>query len=485
MAAVCRDPVFILTASRSGSTLLRFILDTHPDFACPPETMIAAACVPLLRSWDIMENAASGQQRLVSEPAQLPPEAIELVRDVVDRLYGRYLARRGKPRWCDKSLDSILSAELLAEVYPQARFVCLYRHCMDVIASGAEACPWGVSRFGFDPFVAQNPGNTVAAIGGYWAEWATMMLAFEQSRPDRCIRIRYEDLANAPEEEAARLLTFLGAEPVPGITAACFQTPHEGDGPGDEKIWFTTKVGTETIGRGVKVPADALPGPLREQINTALDQLGYRAVDQDWNNLPGPVDPRSPDTVSPRRTGEEPAAGRERAATPPVVRSLQERIRSNAEADPSRPVTRWPAVAGQTVTLVVADDGRSEQLNWTFPRLPADADDAGHADADDAGRRAGTNGAAAGSGPVATMSDPVATMIAGQAIWQALLDGRANMITEIRHGRLRCINRRDAHRVRSDEVHAVAWLLGLAQVPLAHQAENDPPRSIRHPAGMT
>jgi hypothetical protein len=50
-----------------------------------------------------------------------------------------------------------------------------------------------------------------------------------------------------------------------------------------------------------------------------------------------------------------------------------------------------------------------------------------------------------------------------------LLDGTANVITEIRNGRLRCLNKRDGHRVRSDEVHAIAWLLGLAQVPLTRQ----------------
>ena len=32
-----QSPVFILTTSRSGSTLVRFILDSHPDLACPPE----------------------------------------------------------------------------------------------------------------------------------------------------------------------------------------------------------------------------------------------------------------------------------------------------------------------------------------------------------------------------------------------------------------------------------------------------------------
>ena len=64
----------------------------------------------------------------------------------------------------------------------------------------------------------------------------------------------------------------------------------------------------------------------------------------------------------------------------------------------------------------------------------------------------------------------MATVIADAAIWQSVLDGQANVITELRHGRLRCLNRRDAYRLRSDEVHALAWLLGLAQVPLTHAA---------------
>lgn len=452
MTQPCRNPVFILTASRSGSTLLRFILDTHPEIACPPETMITAACVPLLRSWDILEHAGEGQQRLVTAPPGLPPEAAELVRDTLDRVFGRYLDRRGKPRWCDKSLDSVLAAELLAEVYPEAKFVCLYRHCMDVVASGIEACPWGVSRFGFDPFVAQHPGNNVAAIANYWVEWATMLLAFEQSKPDRSYRLRYEDLAAAPEEEAAKLLEFLEAAPMPGITSACFGAPHEGDGPGDEKIWFTTKVSTETLGRGVKVPGDALPGPLRAQVNEALANLGYREVGPEWNNVPGPVDPRLPGSgpgtgPTVKATAGVPRANRSQdwhGST--VLAALGDRIREH-EQDRRLVSELWPAVGGRIIMLVVADDDGFDDLTVTFPAVSeSDVVSAGDSRTDD---------------------EAVATFIAEPLVWQELLDGHANMITDIRHGRLRCINRRDTHRVRSDEVHAIACLLGLAQVPLA------------------
>jgi hypothetical protein len=471
----CRDPVFILTASRSGSTLLRFILDTHPDFACPPETMITAACVSLLQSWDILENAGSGAQRLVTEPARLPDQALDTVRDTVDRLYASYLARRGRPRWCDKSLDSLYNAELLAQLYPQARFVCLYRHCMDVIASGAEVCPWGVSRFGFDAYVARHPGNTVAAIGNYWADCVGAMLHFEDRQPGRCHRVRYEDLVTAPEEVTADLLSFLGAAPMPGITATCFSTPHDGDGPGDEKIWFTTKVSAETIGRGVKVPADALAGPMRAEINDALANLGYRPVAEDWNDATGPLDPRLPASIK-TAAGVASANGSTAAGWPvpegetsgAVLGALEERMRCQDAADPDTPVDRWPSLAGRTVTLVVTDEGaRHGELSWTFPASKLDPRRADSGDVHQGGE-AGQAGEPLNSDE--GDAEPVATMIAAPQVWRALLDGQANMITEIRTGRLRCVNKRDAYRVRSDEVHAVGWLLGLAQVPLARQA---------------
>jgi hypothetical protein len=144
------------------------------------------------------------------------------------------------------------------------------------------------------------------------------------------------------------------------------------------------------------------------------------------------------------------------------VQALEAGIQSRVPGE--TPSVWWPAVAGQTITLVVADDGRSSELNVTFPqRAPADGNPAGP-DADGSDREAATNGAGPG---------PVATMIATSRVWQAILDGTANMIVEIRAGRLRCVNRRDTHRVRSDEVHAIAWLLGLAQVPLVRDEDGE------------
>src|SRR5580693_2077788 len=104
------------------------------------------------------------------------------------------LAREGKSRYCDKSLGAAPQARLLLQVWPGARFICLYRHPMDVIASGLEASPWGLTGFGFDRYAAQSPANAVLALARFWADHTAAIQAVEARYPDRCHRVRYEDL---------------------------------------------------------------------------------------------------------------------------------------------------------------------------------------------------------------------------------------------------------------------------------------------------
>jgi protein-tyrosine sulfotransferase len=450
-AQPCRAPVFILTASRSGSTLLRFILDSHPDLACPAETSVASMCAQVARTWDILENTDADSARLVDDAAVLAPEAITAVRDAADRVFGRYLRHRGKPRWCDKSLDSFQHAELILQIYPEARFICLYRHCMDVIASAVEICPWGLHRFGFDPFVAQHPGNSVAAVGSYWLATVQAILAFEEKHPDSCHRVRYEDLVTSPEQTAAAIFSFLGAEQVPGITRHCFEAPHDGNGPGDEKIWFSSEVTAESLGRGVQVPAAALPPPIQQPINEVLGKLDYRAIDVQWNAAVGRVDPRAHlDAATVAANGH---ATRRRPELVATAEAINDRIRSRADTELHKINARWPAMAGKTVSLIVQSaDGEHEELSWNF-RPPPD--------------HAAGQAADASSEPADDSDGPVATIIADPAAWRSLLSGEANLVSEMTAGRLRCINRRDGHRIRSDELHAVATLLGLSRIPVA------------------
>ncbi len=361
----CESPVFVLTASRSGSTLLRFILDSHPRLACPPETSIAAACAQLSLSCDVLEHA-DDETRALDAPVAVGPEALAAVRDVVGRAYDSYLGRRGKQRWCDKSLDNFQYTDLITQLYPDAKFICLYRHCMDVVASAVEACPWGLHRFGLDAFAAQNVGNSVAAVGSYWMSTVQAILDFEERHPEACYRVRYEDLVSAPEETAAGIFSFLAEAQVPGITTECFDIPHEGNGSGDEKLWFTSGVSADSMGRGVVVPADALPEGLRLAINGALAKLGYRTVEGDWNSAPGATDPRAAAVpgdatagASDASPGDADASASE--ATRAAAAALADRIAASGAGRANQIVRRWPALAGQTIRIVVANSAQDRQ----------------------------------------------------------------------------------------------------------------------------
>lgn len=505
----CESPVFVLTASRSGSTLLRFILDSHPRLACPPETSIAAACAQLSLSCDVLEHA-DDETRALDAPVAVGPEALAAVRDVVGRAYDSYLGRRGKQRWCDKSLDNFQYTDLITQLYPEAKFICLYRHCMDVVASAVEACPWGLHRFGLDAFAAQNVGNSVAAVGSYWMSTVQAILDFEERHPEACYRVRYEDLVSAPEETAAGIFSFLGEAQVPGITTECFDIPHEGNGSGDEKLWFTSGVSADSVGRGVVVPADALPEGLRLAINGALAKLGYRTVEGDWNSAPGATDPRAaavpgdmarggmvaggtghdgtghdgtahdgtaPGDATAGASDASPGSADASAseATRAAAAALADRIAASGAGRANQVVRRWPALAGQTIRIVVANSAQDRQtLTWTVPAGEAgEAGANGHSPAGGVRHPQPAGGTAYGTANGNGTAAGPTTLIASPVTWAALLDGTTNAVTELTAGRLRCVNIRDKHRIRSDELHAFAWLLGMARTPLT-RSESDP-----------
>jgi len=342
------DPVFVLCNGRSGSTLLRFVLDAHPDLACPPETNLPGLCAQLATVWSLIEGAPLAANR-GDEPPEIPEAAISGVRETMDRMVGSYLARRGKKRYCDKSLGTARYAELLLRVYPEARFICVYRHPMDVIASGVEACPWGLNGYGFDPYIAATPGNMVMALASFWADNVRTTLAVEERLGDACFRLRYEDLVADPEVTAAAIFEFLNLPVVPGISQACFSAERERFGPGDHKIWYTSTISADSVGRGWSVPAGMIAPPLLAAVNEMAGRLGYLVVDGDWGTTEPPADLRSPSyrnrpaltpaSEPPSRTGTPARPSEDRQ--PPTGRSVH-------SGWAPRCVTGWPLPSART-----------------------------------------------------------------------------------------------------------------------------------------
>lgn len=262
-------PTFIACAARSGSTLLRFLVDAHPDMACPPETDVALVARRTLLS----------ATALYGPGAASDPAVLDLARRTVEELLAPFVAAAGAARWCDKSLTNADHLGTLAAVWPDAHFVLLHRHCMDVVASAVEASPWGLTGYGLEAYAATNPSNSVAALSRYWVDRTTQLLDFESRHPDRCLRLTYEDLVADPETAMARVWALLEVDPLPDAATAAFRAPHVGTGSGDFKIWYTDRIEPGSVGRGRRVPAHLVPAPMLDIVNRLLAQLGYEPVD--------------------------------------------------------------------------------------------------------------------------------------------------------------------------------------------------------------
>ncbi len=450
------EPVFVLCHGRSGSTLLRFLLDAHPELACPPETNLPALCAQLATVWSLIEGAPLSANR-GDEPPEIPEAAIAGIRHMMDLMVGSYLGRKKKRRYCDKSLGTARFADLLMRVYPQARFICLYRHPMDVIASGIEACPWGLSGFGFDPYIAETPGNVVLALARFWADNAALELAVEERFPGQCHRVRYEDLVTGPERTAAGIFSFLGAGPAPGVSTTCFSSERERSGPGDYKIWRTSHITGDSVGRGWSVPATMIAPPVLETVNELAGKLGYLPVDGTWGTsappsdlrvTSAPADTTGISTTSPAASNGAPViprAGADAEARPPAGTCpgpLGSQLRAGLDAAKTGPAGNWgPHGAENFVAVAIpARPGASTEY-WLVDK------------------KAGTVTAAGREAQEKSAWDIVGSADA----WERVIHHDLNLNVALLSCQLRYCDESDAGPVAADtRLRILAHLLGIA-----------------------
>jgi protein-tyrosine sulfotransferase len=263
-------PVFILSCERSGSTLLRYLLDAHPEICSPGELALGHLLRDLQRV--VMRTLARVVPGSEDERSAFTRREI---RRIVEGIMDRYAAGRGKRIWCDKTPSNLFSLAEIDATFPDARYVCLYRQSLDVVQSCLD-----VSRFGFmhglAEYVERNPRNVVAALLESWAEKTAVILRFEESHPSRCFRVCYEGLVNDPEPTLDGLFEFLGLQWDRSLLDHALTDPHD-TGGGDPKIRRTSKIERDRVGNGARLRArlDTVPEGIVGKITELHLELGY------------------------------------------------------------------------------------------------------------------------------------------------------------------------------------------------------------------
>ena len=210
------------------------------------------------------------------------------VRTIVDEFMQQYTRAKGKQIWCEKTTENLQYLQFLRDVFPDAKYICLYRNCMDVVHSSIEC-----GRLGFlpelVPYVQKRPDNLVAAMVESWVEKTTKLLEFELAHP-QSFRIKYETLVVEPLQTLPAMFAALGLDWDEKLLDAVFLTEHD-QGSGDTKIRFTKRVNTDSIGRGSTISRSNIPEKLLDKMNRLLARLEYPIVGDDWDNAPSPYLP--------------------------------------------------------------------------------------------------------------------------------------------------------------------------------------------------
>ncbi len=268
------EQLFILCGARYGSTLVRYLLDTHPAVYAPPELHLFRVVLNL--RWVF----ASLDPRAADEIDGDYIAAInERIAGTVNGMLAPYLTAANKTIWCEKSVYSIEYVDLLAAVFPRARFLCLHRQCPDQVASGVEILNSDMRQqtWGFEPYL-EGQAEPVVGLTEYWLATATALLACETRYPRRVMRLRYEDVVQDAGGVMASVCRFAGLKFEEGLVERVFNTPHL-HGPGDPKIRHTSSIQSGSVNRRDGIRAEALGAEQAARVNELHRQLGYAPLD--------------------------------------------------------------------------------------------------------------------------------------------------------------------------------------------------------------
>lgn len=277
-----RSPLFIIGTERSGSNLLRLVLNSHSHITIPHPPHFMRYFAPIAATYGDLAREGN-RRRLVRDAHRLLRRHIHPWEHPIDQqralalagptvfsavaaFYELYRRAEGKPRWGCKSTFIVHHvAEVLAE-YPEAKFVWLVRDPRDVAASAKRSV-----------FNHYHPYRT-AQLWRRQQELAAA--ALERYGPGTVHLMRYEDVATDPEPVLRRLCDFLGEEFEPAMlehhlspaarrTAQLSTSWHNTDRP----------ISTASIGSHTRGLTPAESRMVEHAAGAMMHRLGYATED--------------------------------------------------------------------------------------------------------------------------------------------------------------------------------------------------------------
>ncbi len=202
----------LVGSGRSGTTLFRNILDSHPDLAVTHEAHFIAPLAQRRTRYetedgfdvgalvdDLYANANFVRQGLdrTEVASALSSSGVRSYADAVRVVYRLYADGQGKSLYGDKTPGYVTQIGLLGGLFPEAHFIHIIRDGRDVALAYLDRSEWGPA--------------TMADAALYWASRVSRGRAAGRALgPDRYLEVRYEDMVDDPERVTTEMCAFLG-----------------------------------------------------------------------------------------------------------------------------------------------------------------------------------------------------------------------------------------------------------------------------------
>jgi hypothetical protein len=262
--------VFVGGAGRSGTTLMRVLLDAHPRICSGPELKV-------LPQISVLYQLVSGWAAVMEEYQNTTADVQRCFRQLVESLSANFRRASGKPRWAEKTPHNVKFITTLGMIFPDARFIHMIRDGRDVACS-LVTMNWIEPRTGAKLDYIQN----ITKAAKYWRDivQSARRQAAIREVAGRVIEVRYEALVADTEGTMRQVLGFLGEAWDPAVLEAHKKDrahePHESSTEQVAKPVYDTSVGRWKRDMS---PADKIA--FKSEAGLLLTELGY-AGDDGW-----------------------------------------------------------------------------------------------------------------------------------------------------------------------------------------------------------
>ncbi len=210
---------FVVGVGRSGTTLLRLMLDAHPQLAVPAETQFVPEVLERqgeCRGADELVDVIVGARTwddfgLDEEHLREAAAGAQGAADVLRAFYGLCAEREGKPRWGDKTPGYVKRMRTIGGALDEARFIHLIRDGRDV----------ALSRRSY----GMGADKTIADVADLWKRRIENARRQAKKLRDRYLELRYEDLVAETEPALRSVCELIELEFDPAMLAH-----HDGAG---------------------------------------------------------------------------------------------------------------------------------------------------------------------------------------------------------------------------------------------------------------